>query len=76
MCRFSCKTSLKWHLNDSLQTTPAWPSLMSTRYTKYAHLLPLAPGQVLLGCKRADGADPRLGHAFNPQHHPAELLPL
>lgn len=41
-----------------------------------AHLLPPTPAQVLLAGQRADGADPRLGHAFDPQHHPAELLAL
>lgn len=40
------------------------------------YLLPPTLGQVLLGSQRADGADPRLSHAFDPQHHPAELLPL
>lgn len=40
------------------------------------HLLPPTPGQVLLASQRADGADPRLSHAFDPQHHPAELLAL
>lgn len=40
------------------------------------YLLPSALGQVLLGGQRADGADPRFSHAFDPQHHPAELLPL
>lgn len=40
------------------------------------HLLPPAVAQVLLGGQRADGVDPRLSHALDPQHHPAELLAL
>lgn len=47
------------------------------RTKRHAHLLPPPLGcQVLLGGQRADGADPRLGHAFDPQHHPAKLLAL
>ncbi len=30
--------------------------------------------QVLFGGEGADGADPRLLHALDPQHHPAKLL--
>lgn len=53
-------------------------SLMSFTFSSVlvCYLLSLTLGQVLLGGQWADGADPRLSHAFDPQHHPAELLPL
>jgi hypothetical protein len=39
-----------------------------------SYLFPLALGQVLLGSQGADGVDPGVFHALDPEHHPAELL--
>lgn len=41
-------------------------------FVSVSYLLPL--GQVLLGSQGADGVDPGVFHALDPEHHPAELL--
>ncbi len=80
---FATKNVNKMSLKCSNQTSilPDWhwmsPHFSSTLWLIYfAHLLPPTLGQVLLGRQRADGPDPRLSHALDPQHHPAELLAL
>lgn len=61
----ACLRAISLHLSSVLRCTLCYP-----------YLLPPTLGQILLGSQRADGADPRLSHTFDPQHHPAELLPL
>lgn len=42
--------------------------------SRISHLFALVVVEVLFGGEGADGADPRLLHALDPQHHPAKLL--
>lgn len=56
----------KQHAARPYMSQPSVHPLHKALFKVSPHLLSSAPGQVLLGSQRADGADPRLGHAFDP----------
>ena len=70
------KISTKCHTNAASTLSCCSLKCTAMYHMYWAHLLSSTPGQVLLASQRADGADPWLSHAFDPQHHPAELLAL